>query len=251
MALLSKQTKKRIENFFSGLAYAPATAFTGITSFLLGSTGKDQQGKDVINRGLIGFIADGIKDTTRAIGDFLVAHKKAIAVAAWASLAVAGAAALTLFLWPAALTAVASFSIYGISIAGIAGANALAQIGVASALAFAATSTLAYVGAALGNFAKWVAGCCSKARASRQSSFLASTIENDEQEEATFTPNSPSAFTGLGASTPQERKEAEVFNFKPPVRTTGTTIKPEQQDGLGLDEEHTHTPTRPQLTNSN
>ncbi|KTC80756.1 transmembrane protein [Legionella cherrii] len=247
MALLSKQTKKRIENFFSGLAYAPATAFTGITSFLLGSTGKDKQGEDVINRGLIGFIADGIKNTTRAIGDFLVAHKKAIAVAAWASLAVAGAAALTLFLWPAALTAVASFSIYGISIAGIAGANALAQIGVASALAFAATSTLAYVSAALGNFAKWVAGCCSKARASRHSSLLTSMHEENQenQENDGYVPPVSRAFTGLGASTPQEGKEAEVFNFKPPVRTTGTTQKPEQ------DEEHTHTPTRLQLTISN
>ncbi|WP_392538318.1 hypothetical protein [Legionella sp. 227] len=255
MALTKKQ-KEKISNFFSAVGYAPATAFNFITNLLLGSTETDKQtGLSVKKPGLIGLLADGIKSlvglladglktVTRAAADFLVAHKKAIAVAAWTSLAVAGAAALTLFLWPAALTAVASFSIYGISIAGIAGANALAQIGVASALAFAATSTLAYVGAAVGNFASWVAGCCKKARVSRQASLLSSVSEDQHD---LLVPSVPSSLSNLGASSVEkkDKKEAEVFHFQPPASSKATvTAKQSQEDLLGLDQEDTHTPVR-------
>ena len=244
---LSKKTKKRIENFFSGLAYAPATAFTGITKLLLGSTETDKKtGETTVNRGLVGYlvdaiklvvglVGDGIKALTRAAADFLSAHKKAIAVAAWASLAVAGAVALTLFLWPAALTAVAAFSVYGISIASIVGANALAQIGLASAVSFVAASTVAYLGAAVGNFAKWVSGCCKEFRAKRQYSSLASTIENDEQEEAPFTPNSPSALSTLGSSKGEKKEKDTTVRHFPPlgVTTTDAPKKRTEEDLLG------------------
>ncbi|MCW8397192.1 hypothetical protein OQJ26_00090 [Legionella sp. PATHC038] len=254
---LTKIQKKKISNFFSAVGYAPATAFNFITNLILGSTETDKDtGQSVKKPGLIGLLADGIKSlvglladglktVTRAAADFLVAHKKAIAVAAWTSLAVAGAAALTLFLWPAALTAVASFSVYGISIAGIAGANALAQIGVASALSFAATSTLAYVGAAAGNFVKWVAGCCKKASASRKP-LVIHTANEDEQDDLLVT-TVPSPLGNLGSSKVErkEQKEADVLNFKPLLSSKPTvTAKKSEEDLLSLDEEAAHTPAR-------
>ncbi|QMT58782.1 hypothetical protein [Legionella sp. PC997] len=144
------------KQFMKTVAYLPADAFTGVVKLVLGYT--DKYGDE--HRGLLGLATDGIKFVGRSISDFLSEHKKAITTAAWLTLATAGAVALTLFLWPAALTAVASFSIYGFSIAGIAGANALAQIGLASLLAGAAVSAATYVGAAAGNFFSWVADCC-------------------------------------------------------------------------------------------
>ncbi|PWY56572.1 hypothetical protein DGG96_05460 [Legionella qingyii] len=181
------------KEFIQGVGYLPANAFTGLVKLVLGSTEKvehvnEQSGKvefveDKVNPGLLGLAVDGIKFVGRSIADFLSEHKKAIATAAWLSLVTAGAVALTLFLWPAALTAVASFSIYGVSIAGIAGANALAQIGLASVLAAAAVSAVTYVGAGFGNFVKWLADCCKGLKSKAPEGNPAFEDDDEEKEE--------------------------------------------------------------------
>lgn len=182
------------KDFMKGVAYLPANAFTGLVKLTLGSTEKVDRYDDqdqligqetVVKPGLLGLAVDGIKFVGRSISDFLYEHRKAIATAAWLSLAAAGAVALTLFLWPAALTAVASFSIYGLSIAGIAGANALAQIGLASLLTFTAVSAVTYVGAGIGNFVKWCASCCKnlKSKAPEGNPVLENEEEDDEEEQ--------------------------------------------------------------------
>ena len=137
----------------------PATVFGGITSLLLGSYKRRPNGEittdaecnALSNRGLLGSILDGIKYVGRGISNFLYNHRQAIAVAFWASLVLAGAAALTVFLWPAALTAVTTFTIAGLSIAGVVGANVVAQIGAVAALTAAATSVAVYTAAAVAN----------------------------------------------------------------------------------------------------
>lgn len=65
-----------------------------------------------------------------------------------ASLLLAGAAAATLFLLPATLTAVAAYSVFGLTIAGLVGANALAQIGAIAAFTAGASfvAALSFVG---------------------------------------------------------------------------------------------------------
>jgi hypothetical protein len=148
--------------------YLPATIFSGLTNLVLGHTAtkkptlktdssedlSDFEQEEVLPKkkpGLLTLALDAVKYVATALADFIAAHKKAIAIAFWASLALAGAAALTLFLWPAALTAVAGVTVYGLSIAGIAGANALAQIGLAAALTFAATSAATYIAATFVN----------------------------------------------------------------------------------------------------
>ncbi|EHL29239.1 hypothetical protein [Legionella drancourtii] len=80
------------------------------------------------------------------------------------SLAASAAVGLTLFLWPAALAAVAGFSVYGLSIAGIVGANTLLQIGVTAGLAFAATSVATSFAAAFLKTASWIIDACFKSK---------------------------------------------------------------------------------------
>ncbi|CAM2874043.1 transmembrane protein [Legionella steigerwaltii] len=180
-------TREQLSNFGKAVAYLPANALTGLSSLLLGSTvtksdgsPKIVKGQVLVTPGLLGYLAEGIKAVGRSATDFLKAHKTAITVAAWASLAVAGGLALTLALWPAALATVAGFTIAGLSIAAIAGPSAIAQIGLAAGLAAAATSVATYVGAAVGNFVSWVASCCKEMRAKhKNASLLSSHPETD------------------------------------------------------------------------
>ncbi len=142
----------------------PSNVFSGLTNGLLGSykrnartgaiktaTNEDGTTTALTNSGLLGNVLDGIKYVGRAVSNFVYNHKQAIATAFWASLALAGAAALTVFLWPAALTAVTTFTIAGLSIAGVVGANVVAQIGAVAALTAAATSVAVYATAAVVN----------------------------------------------------------------------------------------------------
>lgn len=159
--------------FMIGLAKAPATIFGGIVGFVFGYTKRNKNGEpmykgkqEVTSPGLIGSILNGIKALlngikalSRGVGNLVLNHQTAITTATWASLAVGGAIALTLFLSPAALAAVAGFSVYGFSIAGLAGANTLMQIGLAAGVAFAATSAATYLTAAVVNF---ISACCCK-----------------------------------------------------------------------------------------
>ncbi|KTD11615.1 transmembrane protein [Legionella gratiana] len=141
----------KFKEFMTTVGYLPANVFSGMVNLVLGSTQKDKDGETKTNRGLLGLALDGVKYVAQSTANFIAAHKKAISVAAWLSLAAAGGVGLTLFLWPAALTAVATFSIYGFSIAGIVGANTALQIGFAAGLAAAATSVGTYLTAAVVN----------------------------------------------------------------------------------------------------
>jgi hypothetical protein len=144
----------------SAIGYLPATIFSGMADLLFGYTEKHPNGKVVYDTttkrpvehdGILGLLMDGIKAIGRGISGFIADHKKAIAIAFWSSLLIGGAVGLTLFLWPAALAAVAGFTVYGLSIAGIVGTNALLQIGFAAGLAYAATSLFTYLTAGVIN----------------------------------------------------------------------------------------------------
>ncbi|MCL9682986.1 hypothetical protein [Legionella maioricensis] len=137
----------------------PATVLGGITDLLLGSykrkaTGEirtDADGNALTRPGLLSSILDGIKYVARGVANFVYNHRQAIATAAWASLLVAGAAALTVFLWPAALAFATTFSIAGYSIASVVGANVVAQIAAVGVVGAVATSAAVYTVAAIAN----------------------------------------------------------------------------------------------------
>ena len=145
--------------FASAALLFPATVLVGITNLLLGSYEREPKGKiktdsdgnSLVKPGLLGYILDGIKDVGRGISNFLYNNRQEIAVAFWASLVLAGVAALTVFLWPAALTAVTTFTIAGLSIDGVVGDNVVAQIGAVAALTAAANSLAVYTAAAVAN----------------------------------------------------------------------------------------------------
>lgn len=146
-------------DFFGNVFLAPAWTFSKVTDLLLGSYKRNQNG-DILrvrksesntNSGLFGTILDVLKYSARAVSNFIYNHQTAIAIAFWSSLALAGAAALTVFLWPAALAAVTTFSIYGVSIASLVGTGLAAQVGAVAALTAAATSSVVFVSAAIVN----------------------------------------------------------------------------------------------------
>lgn len=178
----------KFKEFMGHVAMAPANAFSGLTSLILGSYQRtkggriktdDETGEKLENWSLLYILTtaahigiEGIKRAGVAVAEFVSEHKKAIAAAAWISLLAAGAVALTLFLWPAALAAVASFSIGGLSIAAIAGPSALAQIGLAAGLTAAAASVATYVSAAVVKGVSALIDFCKGCRKSSQSSLV-------------------------------------------------------------------------------
>ncbi len=150
------------KDFAKGVFYLPAYAVSGISALLLGATYLDQEGEKQNFRGIFGlavdavrfvgnFILDATKFVARGITNFITNHQKAIAVAFWSSLVLAGAAALTVAFWPAALAAVTEFTVAGVSIASLVGTGYLAQVGAVAAAATVATSAVVYVGAAVIN----------------------------------------------------------------------------------------------------
>lgn len=154
--------KLTFSDVVTGIFYLPARIFSGMTNLLLGSTSIDKYGDEEHSRGLFGFAIDAVKfvaglllDATkyvaRGISGFVANHSKAIATAFWASLAVAGAVALTVAFWPAALAAVVNFSIAGVSIASVVGANFIAQVAASAGVAALLTSAAVYVGATVIN----------------------------------------------------------------------------------------------------
>ncbi|MFJ1269665.1 hypothetical protein ACD661_13960 [Legionella lytica] len=142
----------RLRDFAVGAVELPGTILFGIAKLIFGSTEKykdgkvkiDREGKPIVFAGLLGLILEGVGALGRGISSFIDSHKTAISAAFWASLAIGGAVGLTLYLWPAALTFVADYAIYGYSIAGIVGADPLLQMGFAAGLAFAATSVASW-----------------------------------------------------------------------------------------------------------
>lgn len=164
--------------FAVGFMELPATIFSGLLNITFGHTQTDDQGniqldkekQPIVRDGFVSFALDVIKELGRDIADLAASNKRAIAIAFWFSLTVAGGLALTLFLWPAALTAVANFSIFGFSIAGLVGTNSLLQIGVAAGLAAAATSVATYFTDAVVNAITALVNACSGAPKTSDSS---------------------------------------------------------------------------------
>lgn len=251
---------KKFGKIMSAVGYLPANAFSGLTNLLLGSTSVDEKtGEPVVKPGLLGLALNGIKFVARSTADFIAEHKKAIATAAWLSLAGAGAVALTLFLWPAALAAVASFSIYGFSIAGVVGANTLAQIGLAAGLAAAATSAVTYAGAAVGNFISWVAGCCKNLRSKsakpttglskdeedlsdEENNYSSDEEENDllSKKDAPSEKNTGNPMSGLMVGG-TKNESTNVVTLQPPVQfSSPLTSVPVQTDTLRKSTEEQH-----------
>ena len=149
----------KFTDFAKAAFLAPATLLSGITDLVFGSYQRNTKGdiksdldnRNLTNTGLLGNVLNGIKFAGRAVSNFISNHKQAIAVAFWTSLVLAGAAALTVFLWPAALAAVTTFSIAGVSIASVVGTGLAAQVAAVGVLTAAANSVAVYTVAAVAN----------------------------------------------------------------------------------------------------
>lgn len=188
-----------LKDFASKAFHFPATLFSGLTSLLFGSYQKHSNGtiklgydeKPLTNPGLFGYLAMAFTYVTRAIANFVSNHQTAIATAFWASLVVAGAAALTVFLWPAALAAVVGFSIGGVSIAALVGTGLVAQVGAVAGLAAAATSALVYAGASVVNGFNAVRGWIASRRSTNEDSSSYASVYEDEFVSSLSTPKGP------------------------------------------------------------
>lgn len=208
----------------------PAAVFSVLTSGLLGSNPKnnkneylvDAQTKKPVNEnGLFGWVADIFKAIARSVANFISNHKDAIAIAFWSSLAVGGAAALTVALWPAALTAVAAFSVYGFSIAGIVGTGFAAQVAAIGGLAAVATSVATYTVAAVVNTITGIAHFFSGRNKGSvlSTTTTVSTSENDKNESLN---SSSIQFAKLGSKSVESPASSVA-----PIHTASILAKPE------------------------
>ena len=136
---------KTMKQIGAALLDAPGTVFSKLVGWTFGVTNEDGQ----TSRSLVGLLGKSLIFVGNKVGDFVKEHKRAIAIAFWASLMVAGAVALTLFLWPAALAALTTFSIAGLTVAGVVGGSALLQIGVFASLAVVVTSAATFAAAVI------------------------------------------------------------------------------------------------------
>lgn len=225
------------KEFMREVAYLPATVFSGVVNALLGSSKviKDTKGNEhsIESRGLLGVALDSVKFVSRSVANFIANHKQAIATAFWASLALAGAAALTVFLWPAALTAVTTFSIYGLSIAGVVGANTLLQIGAVAALTFAATSVATYLTAAVVNTISALVDCCKPPKGPKGPETTEGNLNLDEDHDSDcdsdndedLEPNSPKVMAAaLMKDEFSEGKKEEAYESKTPFPTKSVFV---------------------------
>lgn len=202
--------KKVITTIFE----SPAIVLTLMSGWVLGRTEKNEDGADkidpktrkpIVHNGLLGLILDGGKAGGRAISAFLSDHKKAISYAFWGSVLVGGGLALALYAFPAVLTAVASYSILGWSIAALS-TNPLVQIGIASGLAAAATSVLTCAAAVVINTITAIKDCCcpepesepknSQPEGAGSASHLSQLSKNDASIPASQQADEPPTHTG-------------------------------------------------------
>lgn len=216
------------KGFVVGFLELPAKVLGIITGLFLGSNEYNKDGSVNEKRsfpGLLGFViavAAGILSGVRAIGRGITGlidnHQRAIATAFWMSLLAAGAAALTLALWPAALAAVANFTIAGFSIASVFGASAAVQIGAAAGISVLLASTVTYTIASIVNFVNFLKNCCSpKAPAANQADFVAA--------ETIVFEGSAKPLGGLGKSA--QADELSSVNQAAPVHVS--LLQPRQQ----------------------
>ena len=133
--------------------YIPARAIVGGFGLLLGYPKDERQEKSTrnANPGLLGHVSRFVNAVAQNFVGFISAHQKAIAAAFW----LAGIAALTVFLWPVALAAVATFTIGSLSIAGLVGAGVIAQSAMFAAVI--ATAVLASTAVVAGAKSVWSA----------------------------------------------------------------------------------------------
>lgn len=185
----------------------PAQIFNSIVELIFGSK---KENKTV--SGIAGLILDGCKavlDFVKAIGTtitgFFMNNEKTIARAFWASLLVAGAAALTVGLWPAALAAVASFSVAGYSIASLVGTGFAAQVAATAAVAATLTSASVYTLAAVSSFVGFITSCFTK-----KATHAANEADILNDEELFNIPGSSTSLANLGGSALQAQASKDA-----------------------------------------
>jgi hypothetical protein len=150
------------KDFMKKVYSAPADAFEFINRVLFGYSTTDGYGRPIQKAGLVTLALSALNWVFTGISNFVSNHKQAIATAFWASLAVAGAAALTVALWPAALAAVTGFTVFGLSIAAVVGTGFVAQVAATAGVAAALTSAAVYTGDAIVSGVKAIIGCFCK-----------------------------------------------------------------------------------------
>ncbi|HEN5562818.1 TPA: hypothetical protein U6323_001591 [Legionella pneumophila] len=230
-----------LKQFATGVFYLPAAVFSGLTNLFLGSYAKDKRGNYiqdedgnyVRNRGLIGLTLDAVKYLGTSVANFISNHQKAISVAFWSSLVVAGVAALTVAFWPAALTvafwpaalaAVVNFSVFGVSIASVVGAGYAAQVAATAGVAAALTSVGVYVGATVVNAFNALRECISNLRSKKSSENSEFKPVNDE----TFDEGRRNQFSGLNKGSEQQapKLSSSSSEDEEPVHTSKVFVQP-------------------------
>lgn len=201
---------------------SPAAIFDNIVKLILGDHARkkdgsaDKEAKPFL--GLLGLIMEGVKWIGKNVTGFLKNHRDAIASAFWLSLIVGGAAALTVAFWPAALAAVANFTIAGFSIASVVGTGFAAQVGATAGIAAVAASVATYAVATVANFVNWVKSCCTKKAPSADD--VEKAYEGDDCESSAST-----MARGLGAG----RKAAANYDDVAPEQTASLYATPRTQ----------------------
>lgn len=200
------------KEFMGAVGRFPGTAVEWIFSLILGRPEeKNAQGVVVTGKitglldlgvDLFQWVATALAELARAIVQsvtvFIGNHKKAIAVAGWTSLAVAGIAALVVGLWPAALVAVAGLSISGVSIASLVGTGFAAQVAAVAGVGAVLASAAVYTVATVSNIVGWLKGCFAASRSvpapvSTSRPNTTDDLNGDELDEAAFkAPTDPS-----------------------------------------------------------
>ncbi|KTD76389.1 hypothetical protein [Legionella waltersii] len=207
---------------------APADAFEFINRALFGysQTGinKVSGNKETVNKpGLITLILGLTNWLLTGISNFVSNHKQAIATAFWASLAVAGAAALTVALWPAALAAVTGFTVFGVSIAAVVGTGFVAQVAATAGVAAALTSAAVYVGDAIVTGVKAIIGCFCKPKESKGGKGKDTRVEQQDDEyetnERSTNTGSPRKLSALGSQSELDTRYSKPFSYTPPTQT--------------------------------
>jgi hypothetical protein len=236
--------------FVTGAFYLPAKAFSVLSNLIFGSYQKnnkgsirtDSKGKAQTNRGLFGLIVDGVRliinflfdaanYLARNVAHFISNHLQAIAIAFWSSLAVAGVVALTVALWPAALTAITTFTIAGVSIASVVGTGFAAQVAATAGLAAAITSAAVFVGATFTNayiaVRDFFAHCCKPAKKIEEPASAESNNADDSK------PSVNPSLSALNAGSPIAVKEIDAGAA--PMQTASLFKAPEVEPDTNED----------------
>lgn len=139
----------------------PGTIVSGMSDLVFGndkqnfSADTPELAKEASRGGIIGSTLSVFYSVSQGISSLIRNNRSTISLAFWVTLGVAAsvaiAGAVLASFYPAILASIVGFSLYGISIASLAGANVIAQVAVACGLAGAAASAVTYAGAAVVN----------------------------------------------------------------------------------------------------